>query len=119
MSATDNRVLGPMQTGELDMCMDGARVVWNVAAIDSATIQIDKAGTAWPTSAVVSIVGSLDGVNFFALPDVPATITGAGQPRTFSVVGILYVAAEVTTVGSGTSPIPFDATLSGTRGIAA
>lgn len=104
ISPTDPLALG--QAGEIDLCTVGSRVVFRCRPTDTLVIDINRSGVAWPTNAVVTIKRSGDGVNFNA-HTAAITRTAIGMTDPF-LAGAPLIAAEVTTLGTGTAPIPFD-----------
>lgn len=120
MSVGDIITYLPGQTGEIDLCTLGCRVVWDVSGIDAAVIQIDQPGVAWPTGAQATTYGSNDGIVWVAIDGGVSALTAAGTATApFDCTGFRLVCLQTTTVGSGTAPIPFRATLFGRAGVKA
>jgi hypothetical protein len=119
MSVGDVRTYAPGQTGEIDLCTLGSRVVWNTGGLDAAVVQLARPGTAYPSSAVATVKGSNDGLTWLAIDGGVTALSAAGATNPFDTTGFQYVCLETTTAGSGTAPIPFNATLFGRPGVKA
>lgn len=100
------------QSAELDLCTVGSRIVWRCRPTDMLVLDIDRPGTAWPTNAVVTIKRSSDGVTFYAYSPALPTRTAVGLSDPW-LAAAPFVCAEVTTLGTGTAPIPLTARMDG------
>ncbi len=112
-------ILRPGQAGQIDLCTVGSPVVWDATNIDAAVVQLARPGTTYPTNAQATVKGSNDLVSWVAIDGGVAALTAASASAVFDTTGFAYVCLETTTVGTGTAPIPFFATLFGRPGVKA
>lgn len=99
---------------QIDLCTLRSSAVYRIDGVDVLTYQADAPETGWATSAVISVTFSNNGRQWYQHPTVGSlTISAAALSTLKDVGGYRFVKFEVTTVGSGTSPLYAEISLCG------
>lgn len=98
--------LSIFEIGSVDLCLVSDAVIYDVSSVDILTVQIDRTGFSWATSAIVTLQVSNNGRDWYALPSGAVTFSAASISARIDVGGYRFARFIVTTVGSGSSPYP-------------